>query len=69
MKFEVQTRNEKGQLTFFATLKEAFDHAEADQTVWKISFSLPTSERVRMVKLNRRWVYEDIMSEIEVLKH
>jgi len=40
-----QTRNESGQLKLCGTLKEAFDEAEKDPTVWKIS-----TDGVRLVK-------------------
>ena len=40
-----QTRNESGQLKLFNTLKEAFDEAERDETVWKIS-----TDGVRLIK-------------------
>lgn len=62
---EVQTRNEGGEIKYFSTLTEAKQHAEEDPTVWKISFSLPTGERVRLVKRNGAeidfWVYEPLM--------
>jgi hypothetical protein len=61
---EVQTRNEEGELRFFKTLNEAFDHAEKDKTVWKISFSFG-EERVRLVRKGKRWVYEDILGDIK----
>lgn len=61
---EVQTRDECGQLKFFETLRAAFEHAERDPTVWKISFEAATGERVRLVwGADGRWIYEDIMGE------
>ncbi len=67
MKFEVQTRAANGSLRYFDTINEAFDWSEIDSTVWKISFPLPTGERVRLVKNYEReqWVYEDIMKEVD----
>lgn len=48
--FEVQTRTEDGTCRYFATLKQALSHADSDINVWKISYTLPTGERVRMVR-------------------
>lgn len=61
---EVQTRNIRGELQYFTTLKAAFDHAAEDPTVWKVSFGLPSGERVRLVREGDDWVYEDIMAEV-----
>lgn len=67
-KLEVQTRNEEGALEFFSTLKEAVDHADQNPDVWKISFGLPTEERVRLVRNEEgKFVYEDIMREVDKL--
>ena len=60
---EVQTRNAQGELRFFPTLKAAFAHAVEDPTVWKVSFELPSDERVRLVRQADRWVYVHIMTE------
>lgn len=63
MMMEFQTRSESNGLEFFKSFKEALAHAEKDKTVWKISFSLPNDERIRLVKMNEDvWVYEDIMA-------
>jgi hypothetical protein len=58
---EVQTRSSKGELKFFETIKEAFDHARDDSTVYKVSFGVESGERVRLVYRNGSWVYEDLM--------
>jgi hypothetical protein len=42
-----QTRNEEGDLKLFDTLQKAFEEAESDATVWKIS-----CEGVRLVKMD-----------------
>ena len=70
--FTVQTRSELNGINEYLKLSDAFMVAEADETIWKISFSLPTGERVRLVKsympLYGRnetcWIYEPIMEEI-----
>lgn len=61
---KVQTRNAQGDLQFFPTLKEAYRHSEKDISVWKISFELESGERVRLVKRDGDWVWEDIMREV-----
>jgi len=60
----IQTRNREGTLEYFPTLKEAYEHALKDTTVWKISFDIPTGERVRLVKMSEDWVWQDIMREV-----
>jgi len=64
---EFQTRNDAGELKFFETFDAALGESAADNTVWKISFSLPTKERIRLVKIRRGgqpiWVYDPILSE------
>jgi len=58
--FEVQTRSEENGLRYFPTLKDAIQHALSDKTVWKISFSLPNGEQVRMVA---QIAFEDIQGD------
>lgn len=48
--FEVQTRNREGAILQHSDFATAFAHAKEDVEVWKISFSLPTDERIRLVK-------------------
>jgi len=62
---EVQTRDRQGQLEYFSTLKEAYEHAQKNPDVWKISFPLATGERVRLVKMSNDWVWQDIVREVE----
>lgn len=57
---EFQTRNVDGELRFFETLKDAMNYHLEDNTVWKISFTLPTGERVRLVYIYGTWQYEPI---------
>lgn len=48
---EIQTRAEDGSLEIFSTFGEAWRFAKNPvNQVWKISFSLPTGERVRLVR-------------------
>lgn len=46
---EFQTRRESGEIRHFPTLKQAVEDAD-DRNVWKLSFSLSTGERVRLIK-------------------
>jgi len=72
---EVESRSEETGLRFHNSIKQAFERAEKDQTVWKISFSAG-GERVRLVKtgikyegkeLSSEWAYEPVIDE-ETLK-
>lgn len=61
----VQTRSEENGLAEFSTLKEAFVYASKDQSIWKISFTIDTGERVRLVsqensRTEKVWIYETI---------
>ncbi len=47
---EVQTRNEAGALQMFGSLREAFNHAEKDLSVWKVSFNAEDGSRVRLIR-------------------
>jgi len=47
---EVQTRNEAGALQFFDSLRLAFNHAEKDMSVWKVSFNAEDGSRVRLIR-------------------
>ena len=69
--FEVQVRSEDTGIKQVGSLKEALELSYKDDTLWKISFSLPNGERVRLVKEygllgNSYWVYAPL--EIEDLK-
>ena len=48
--FSVQLRSEKTGIQHVNTLAEALRMTQADRSIWKVSFSLPTGERVRLVK-------------------
>lgn len=55
-----QVRTEDGEIKEFPTLEDAFCFATAFKTVWKISFSIETGERIRLIRENNQWIYEDI---------
>jgi hypothetical protein len=58
---EIQTRDNNGELRFFTSMKEAMSYANSNHGVWKVSFSLPNGERVRLVRLvSDSWMYEAI---------
>ena len=65
--FVVQTRSEQNGLLSFATLEDALKMASADETIWKVSFSLPTGERCRLVRYyipemsTALWKYEKVI--------
>ena len=61
---QIQTRA-AGKTEYFGTIKEALAHAEQTPTVWKVSFDAATGERVRLVRSDDRFVYEDLMDEVE----
>lgn len=48
--FQVQTRSDEGGLRYFGSLQEAFDYAEKNKDVWKISFNAEDGSRCRFVK-------------------
>lgn len=58
-----QTRSEQTGIREWASLKDAIQAAEMDETIWKISFAIGR-ERVRMIRKKRwnisEWVYEPI---------
>jgi len=56
-----QSRSETSGLQYFDTLQQALDSAGADSSIWKISFSLPTGERVRLVRNEASWIYDPIV--------
>lgn len=63
--FEVQTR-ESGELRYFHTIRAAMEHARASPGVWKISFGVPTGERVRLVRNDAgEFVYAPLLASTE----
>ena len=62
---EVQTRANDGEIRFFASVKKAFAYADRHPEVWKISWTdHGTLERIRMVRSESGWVYEDLMDSV-----
>ena len=62
---EVQTRNHSGELKFFQTPKEAFDYAEENSSVWKVSFEGTRFVRVEAVDGKWVWAYQPMDKIIE----
>ena len=62
----VQTRSDRGELKYFSTVKEAFAEADKDPEIYKVSFGVPSGERVRLVRgEDGNFYYEDIMAAVE----
>ena len=61
----VQTRNHSGELKFFSTVKEAFDYAEENSSVWKVSFDEARFVRVETVDGKWAWAYQPMDKIIE----
>lgn len=58
----IQTRSETTGIKEFATFKEALIASKRDITIWKISFTLQTGERIRLVRSQADlWNYEPIL--------
>lgn len=66
--FQVQARTESGQIRQFKTVDEAFNFAaiqasKDEDLVVKISFSVPTSEQIRLIRTEHGWLLEDVFGE------
>ena len=48
--FSIQTHSKEHGIYLYPTFTEALRAAKADPSLWKMSFSLPTGERVRLIK-------------------
>lgn len=48
--FEAQTRDRDGRLDYWPTVSEAVGVARRHGLIWKISFPIPSGERVRLVR-------------------
>jgi len=50
-------------------MNEAMEYAKSNPEVWKISFGLPTGERIRLVHTviegQVNWIYEPILFNVE----
>jgi len=58
----VQTRNDRGELKYFNSLREAFEYANEHRDVWKVSFDFG-HERVRLVRdeeYSSQFVYDPL---------
>jgi hypothetical protein len=62
IEFQIQVRGE--DIRFVSSMSEAIMMAIKDPTIWKISFALPTGERVRLVWRHGHWVYEDLVGAV-----
>lgn len=69
--FECQTRDHYGAIIQHPTVAAAFDAAEKDEDIWKISWTIQeTGERVRFIRMSERpaypneplWSYEPMPS-------
>jgi len=57
----VQVRCESGEIKNFDTFNLAYEYAKQDRSVWKISFTIGTNERIRLVKNEfDEFIYEPI---------
>ena len=61
----VQTRNEAGELTYHISVPSAMRMAEIDRTIWKISWTQFSGERIRLAKKDGDWVYEPLRFKVE----
>ena len=57
---DIQTRNQAGELGYFDTVVQAFAAAETDESIWKISFALPSGTRIRLVRTPSGFTQDDI---------
>lgn len=58
---DFQTRSEESGLNNFPSLALALEAAALDYSIWKISFSLPNGERVRLIGREKEWKLESIL--------
>lgn len=47
-----QTRSEATGIQYFEHIRRALDAAEKDPTIWKISFSTPNGDRIRLNRVS-----------------
>lgn len=57
-----QTRNTAGSVQSYKTFQDALQASRDDQTIWKISFEIADGTRIRLIRTDIGWVYENIMS-------
>jgi len=56
-----QTRSETDGIGIHPTFEAALAEFKRNPTVWKVSFSLPTGERIRLVRFADNLVYEPLL--------
>ena len=61
---EIQVRSDETGMRYFETFKEAFEYAEKDKTVWKISWWDTDKVKVRMIRHGDFWNYEPIVLDV-----
>ena len=60
---EYQTRDHDGECRVFPSFKEAIEYAESNPDVWKVSFTTPEGDRIRLVETSDGWTYDPIVIE------
>jgi hypothetical protein len=58
----IQTRSEVTGMQIHKTFEDALQASRDDYTIWKISFELSDGSRIRLVKEDNKWVYENVLS-------
>jgi len=58
---DIQTRSEENGTGYYSSLRMAMEAYSNDPTIWKISFSIPSGERIRLVMRNGQFVYEPLI--------
>jgi len=64
---EVQTRDGDGAIIQFKSLEQAFDYADKNENVWKVSFKVEDGSRARFVRSSiyggavACWVFDPII--------
>lgn len=58
--WSVRTRSEDGTLRIFSNLKDAELAATKDKSIWKITFTIPSGDKVRLIRSGYQWVYQPI---------
>jgi hypothetical protein len=62
----IQVRMESGDIRSFPTLEDAFVFAQEFTSAWKISFNAETGERVRLIREDGQWIYENVFGNRKV---
>jgi hypothetical protein len=58
----IQTRSETTGIQTFLTFQDALIAAQNDESIWKISFEISDGSRIRLIRENNQWVYENVMT-------